>query len=122
MIVLLLLRLTGRNRRPGPTSTLCTVAVAKRTVAPVPCFSGLQIEDCDEDNDPVTDVTLDSGKGTRQAWSAVGFLGSNSGSVVEKQGILRGGGFRPSGLATRRIDLGFGGGGNGSCWVGLWPC
>lgn len=121
MTVLLLLRFTGRNRRPGPTSTLCTVAVANRTVA-APCFPGLQTDDSDEDTEPVMEVKLDSGRGTRQAWSAVGFLGSYSGSVVEKQGILRGGGFRPSGLATRRIDLGFGGGGKGSCWVGLGPC
>lgn len=99
--MLLLLRLTGRKRRPGPTSTRWIVAFAKRTVVvPPPGDMGREMGELGgEDGGEVGEVpSRDGEEGGRP-----GLVGSPVSGLRNCFGRLW-----PSGLDTRRIDLGMG--------------
>lgn len=107
--MLLLLRLTGRKRRPGPTSTRWIVALAKRTVAP------------GERGRWRGEPGWESGGGEGDKGVRMGEEGGRPGLVgspVSGLSMVRRG-LKPSGLATRRMDLGIGTGDPGGLGMGM---
>lgn len=136
MIVDFDFRFTGRNLRPGPTSTRWTVALAKRTVEGDIVLAGVRRGDAGgESRRGVNGVRggereggfserggvcccseelEGEGRGERRAALRVGLWGCSPGpGGSRKRGVRRA---LPSGLETRRMDLGtmveFGGGGD----------
>ena len=96
--VLLLLRLTGRKRRPGPTSTRWMVALAKRTVALGDM--GRWMGDAGGEPDG------EEGGMVPKAGQEEGWPGLEGSPVSGLTNCLAG--RCPSGLETRRMDLGMG--------------